>query len=139
MKKQNKNTSLNDGWVDVHDEALMIELGIHPPMAQPRDPSVWTKTNKEKKELARVKRLFKGKMHCGIVPVKRSTCKAKLIVQLKKNKKFPYTTYSIICYQHEIPGILSKYSELNKQTGCMKSLVSKYNYNGRNYQSNELP
>ena len=33
-----------DFWVDVHDDAQMVELGIRPPSLAPRDPSVWTKT-----------------------------------------------------------------------------------------------
>ena len=33
-----------DFWVDVRDDAQMVELGIRPPLLEPRDPSVWTKT-----------------------------------------------------------------------------------------------
>lgn len=40
-------------WVDVHNSDLMISLGIHPKYATPRDPSVWTKTPKEKALLAK--------------------------------------------------------------------------------------
>lgn len=129
----------DDCWVNVHDEALMIELGIHPPKAAPRDPSVWTKTPKEKRLLATMRRIHKGEMHFNMAPVKSIPVRAKLIIQLKKNRRFPHTTYSTTCWQHQIDNILSRYYEKNRKTGCMESVVSKYVYNGRTYKPDERP
>ena len=38
----------DENWVDVHDDELMVSLGIRYPKAKPRDPSVWNKTDEEK-------------------------------------------------------------------------------------------
>ena len=46
MKEENVKSPIKatqgdeDRWVDVHDDALMVELGIYPRPATPRDPSV---------------------------------------------------------------------------------------------------
>lgn len=139
MKQTNTEvTQLEDqSWVDVHDEDLMIALGIHPPFAALKDPYVWTKTYKEKKLLAGVK--HKTRMHFSIGPIRSIPVKAKLIIYLRKNKRFPKTTYSIVCWQHEIPFILSQYSIRNKHTNAFDSIVIKYVYNGRTYNPGELP
>ena len=55
MKEENVKSPIKatqgdeDRWVDVHDDALMVELGIHPRPVTPRDPSVWSKSKQEKK------------------------------------------------------------------------------------------
>jgi len=141
MKKEVKKVIQHeeDCWVNVHDDALMVELGIRPPKAVPRDPSVWTKTLKEKKLIASMKSQHKGKMHSVISSRRVIPVRAKLIIQLKKNRKFPHTTYSTICWQHQISDILSRYCIVNKKTNCIESVVSKYYYNGRTYKPNELP
>lgn len=136
MSNKKKPTQPGDSWVDVHDEELMIKLGIHPPKFQSIN---FTKSPKEKKALANVRNSCKGKMHWGGVSHRSIPVKAKLIIQLEKNKRFPNTTYSTICYQHQIPEILSKYVATNKKTGLVRSIVSKYSYNGRTYRPNELP
>lgn len=65
MKKENvKSPSKatqgdSDPWVNVHDDELMIKLGIRPPHLVPRDPSVWTKTPYEKKLLKSLRRVHK--------------------------------------------------------------------------------
>lgn len=41
--------------VDVHDQELMIELGIHPNYRFNRDPNVWSKTPYEKELLKKAK------------------------------------------------------------------------------------
>jgi len=141
MKKEVKKVIQHeeDCWVDVHDDALMVELGIRPPKAVPRDSSVWTKTLKEKKLLASMKSQHKGRMHFSIAPTRIIPVRAKLIIQLKKNRIFPHTTYSTICWQHQISDILSRYYIVNKKTKCIEPIVSKYYYNGRTYKPNELP
>lgn len=131
--------SEEDLWVDVHDRELMIELGIHPPYAVPRDPSVWTKTPYEKRVLRSERCKHKERIHFHTVPRKSIPVRAKLIIYLKKNKKFPNTTYSTKCWQHEIGDILFRYYQINKKTGVSESLVSKYIYNGKTYSPNERP
>lgn len=44
--------------VDVHDQKLMIELGIHPNYKFERDPTVWSKTPQEKELLKKAKHRF---------------------------------------------------------------------------------
>ena len=145
MKQENVKSpskaprSEEDLWVDVHDDELMIELGIRPPHLVPRDPSVWTKTPYEKKLLKSLRRIHKGRIYFHSVPRKSIPVRAKLIIQLKKNKKFPHTTYSTECWQHEIGDILFRYYQTNKKTGFSESLVSKYIYNGKTYSPNERP
>lgn len=121
-----------DRWVDVHDDELMIELGIRPPHAIPRDKTVWTKTPSEKQALKVERCKHKGRIHFQNPPRKSIPVKDKLIIYLKKNKKFANTTYSTKCWQHEIGDILLNYC----QDEC---LVAKYFYNGKTYAPNERP
>lgn len=136
-KKPNKTS--NSGWVDVHDDALMVELGIRPKSLSPKDPNVWTKTNQERKLLRNLKRSHKEKIHIGSIPEKVIPVKAKLIIQLKRNNKFPNTTYSMICDMHKISNILNSFMQYDKQSKTMINLVAKYKYNGKEYSPNELP
>lgn len=113
--------------INVHDDSKMIELGIRNKVWEGRDPSVWSKTNKEK---AKLKKVHNHKhMHTGVASKKVIPVFAKLIIWLKKNKEFANTTYSKECWQHEIPSKLAFYGDL----------VSKYQYNGKIYRSDELP
>lgn len=130
-------TYKEDIWVDVHDEALMVSLGIHPKQAEPRDESVWTKTPKEKRLLASMRRKSK-KFYGGLTPVKPIPVECKLIIYLKKNKRFPKTTYSVICRQHKIGEHLGRYIIMDKN-GNINSLVDHYYYNGKTYRPNERP
>ena len=142
MKQENNkksNNINNNGWIDVHDDALMVELGIRPKPLSPKDPNVWTKTNQERKLLRNLKRSHKEKIHMGSIPEKVIPVKAKLIIQLKRNNKFPNTTYSMICYMHKISNILSSFMQYDKQSKTMINLVAKYKYNGKEYSPNELP
>ena len=62
----------------------------------------------------------------------------KLIVTLLKNNTFPKTTYSIKCWQHQIPEMLAKF--WYSKNGYTASLVAKYSWNGRTYRSTkDLP
>lgn len=142
MKQENNKKSNkinNNGWIDVHDDALMVELGIRPKPLSPKDPNVWTKTNQERKLLRNLKRSHKEKIHMGSIPEKVIPVKAKLIIQLKRNNKFPNTTYSMICYMHKISNILSSFMQYDKQSKTMINLVAKYKYNDKEYSPNELP
>lgn len=145
MKKENIQSPSKapqrdeDRWVDVHNDALMVELGIRPAMLSPRDKTVWTKTPNERRLLKSLRRSGKGRIHFHSVPEKSIPVRTKLIIQLIKNDKFPKTTYSTECWQHEIKNILLQYYKRNKKTGVNECLVSKYTYNGKTYAPNERP
>lgn len=128
-----------DRWVDVHDDELMIELGIRPPHVSPRDSNVWTKTPYEKRILKAERCKHREKIHFNISPRKSIPVRAKLIIYLKSNKKFSNTVYSTECWQHEIGDILSNYYAKNRKTGYNEYLVSKYTYNGKTYSPEERP
>ena len=141
MKQENIKETFNssDNYeINVHDDELMIKLGIRPPHLSLRDSSVWTKTPHEKKLLQSERRKHKEKIHFHSVPHKSIPVLAKLIIHLKKNDKFPYTTYSTKCWQHDIPNIISKYYQKDK-TGANVCLVTKYTYNGKTYNPDERP
>ena len=137
MKEENVKSPIKaaqgdeDRWVDVHDDALMVELGIHPRPVTPRD--------QEKKILRTLRGAHKGKMHLGTSPRKVIPVRAKLIVQLKKNKRFPYTTYSTICGMHQIGDVLNFFHQWDRQNRMMVSVVAKYTFNGKTYTPNERP
>lgn len=145
MKKENlqspsKATQRDeDRWVDVHNDALMIELGIRLATRTPRDKSVWSKTPYERRLLKTLRRSSKERIHFHSIPEKSIPVRAKLIIYLKSNDKFPKTTYSTECWQHEIRSILSGYYQKAKKTGLAESLVVKYVYNGKTYGPNEKP
>lgn len=131
MKKEVKKRNEGDkpeGWVDVTDDNQMRANGFFRPFDQaPRDPDVWTKTAKERKAIKA--KSWKNMGHFNSCPRKFIQVRDKLIIQLKKNKEYPKTTYSIECWQSDIPEILSKYIfTKNKQT---QSLVSWYKFNGK--------
>ncbi len=145
MKKKNNKSpvkapqSEQDLWVNVHDDVQMINLGIQPPYLTPRDESVWTKTDHERNLLRTLRHSYKGDSHFHTLPVKPIPVRDKLIIQLKKNKQFSKTTYSMECWQYEIGELLSKYNTINRKTGLEESLVLKYSFNGKTYSVNERP
>lgn len=145
MKKENTQSPSKasqreeDRWVDVHDDALMIELGIRPAAPAPRDKSVWTKTPYEQRLLKSLRRGSKERIYFHTIPGKSIPVRAKLVIQLKKNDKFPKTTYSTECWQHEIRSILLNFYQKDKKTGFNECLVSKYSYNEKTYGPNEKP
>lgn len=122
-------------WVDVHNDELMISLGIRPPHLIQRNPSVWKKSEQEKKILKSRRRIHKREMHFNSVPQKSIPVIAKLIIYLRKNNQFSRTTYSTKCWQHDVDDILSNYRDSNSG----ESLVLKYVYNNITYQPNERP
>ncbi len=139
-QEKTKSTHRKDSWVDVHDDALMVELGIRQPNATPRDKTVWTKTPNEKRILRNMRNsVRKEKIHFYTVPNKSIPVWDKLIIYLKKNKTFPNTTYSTKCWMHEIGDILSMYNQYNKKTDFYDNLVVKYSYNGKTYKPEERP
>lgn len=145
MKKENTkspNQAIQrdeDRWINVYDDALMIEMGIRPLHVFPRDKTVWTKTPNEKRLLKILRKSCKERIYFHTIPTKSIPVRAKLIIQLKKNDKYPKTTYSIECWQHEIGSILSNFYHENKVSKRIENLVSKYSYNGKTYSVTERP
>lgn len=123
--------------VNIHNDDEMRKNGLWRPYnVTPRDPDVWTKTNKERKLLNKLKYSWKKKdMHFWNIPEKRGTVTAKLIIQLKKNNKFDKTTYSFICRNSEIKNFLNNFTSHNHKTGKVHNYVAKYSYNGKTYFS----
>lgn len=143
MKKEkieNKqvNTAPKAQPVNVHDDYLMVELGIRPKHVPEKDNTVWTKTASEKRALKVLKRSIKGDSHFHAIPIKPIPVRAKLIIYVEKGS-FPKTTYSTECWQHEIYDILSKFTVKNKKTEVNEIKVIKFNYNGKNYKFGERP
>ncbi len=129
------------GWIDIHDDDVMRANGLWRPYdVTPRDPSVWTKTNAERKLIKKLRGTWKGlDLHFHNVPRKFIQVPGKLIIQLKKNKTYPKTTYSIKCWQSDIPEILAKYTITDKKTKTSITAVAKYKWNGKTYSPAELP
>lgn len=123
-------------FTNVHDDELMVRLGIRqPPFLGVEHVS---KTKDEKRQLGKLRCRHKGKMHFSIPKKRNIPVVDNLIVWLKKNNIFKDTTYSKKCYQHEIPQILSFFHVLSKK-GNDQNFILKYYYNGKMYKPNELP
>lgn len=137
MKKDEKDS----GWIDVHNDDVMRANGLWRPYdVTPRDPSVWTKTPAERRLLKKLRGTWKGlNMHFYNIPHKFIQVPGKLIIQLKKNKVYPKTTYSIECWQSDIPEILANYIELDNKTKTTRSVIATYKWNGKTYSPTELP
>lgn len=102
MKKEEKK---EEKKVDITNDAEMVMLGIRPRLVTPRDPSVWTKTEKERKAW-RSQRRFPAPSTQWAPPTKPSKFVGRLIVHVKGLEK---TTYSHDCYESDLSYILGKY------------------------------
>lgn len=138
MKETKKSTKKpikreENRWIDVHNDAVMREMGfLRPYLQAPRDKSVWTKTKAEKMALAKVKHKCKGDMHFHSIPSQSAKFTARLIVNLRKNKHFPKSTYSFECSNNNVSNILENFIVTDSK-GYAKSLIVKYYYNGQTY------
>lgn len=132
-------------WVDVHNDDLMVSLGIRPANLEPKDPFVWTKNAKEKRILKRLRNRYKHSLKSGSVYTPKAIpVYTKLIILTKPSKRYTFntksgkifykTTFSTICGQRDIPRILSNYVSENG-----KNLVIKYYWNGKWYKATERP
>lgn len=134
MAKKLNSGDRDTSWVDVHNDELMVMLGIRCPNLQPRDPSVWTKTPREKKELKKMRLRHKHiKLTGGVCPIKSIPVMSKLIVQII-GKNVPKTTFSYECLQSDIPRILCQH--VNEKG---ESIVRYYKWNGKEYSPKTLP
>ena len=102
MKKEEKK---EEKKVDITNDAQMVMLGIRPQLLAPRDPSVWTKTEKERKAWKKQRR-FPAPNTQWAPPTKSSRFTGRLIVQVQGMDK---TTYSHNCPESDLSYILSKY------------------------------
>ena len=118
MKKKSKEEINSE--VDVHDDKLMISLGIRAPHYIEPD---FTKTKQEKALLKKV-RTKNDMKYSGLGLYKRpSTCYAKLIVYIEPIDGTNDTTFSCMCYQHQINSIIK----------TMYPTFVKYYFNGTTY------
>lgn len=101
MKKEEKKVDP----VNVNNDAEMVALGIRNPFVQPRDPSVWTKTEKERKAW-RKQRNFPAPDSRWAAPIRVSRFTGRLIVHVKGMDK---TTYSHTCPDTDVQYLLGKY------------------------------
>lgn len=101
MKKDEKKIEP----VDVNNDAQMVAFGIRPPHLKPRDPSVWSKTEKERKAWKK-QRHFPAPNTRWAPPVKPSKFVGRLIVHVRGLEK---TTYRHDCPETDLPYLLGKY------------------------------
>lgn len=126
MAKQQKRKELAP--INVKDQQEMINLGLHPKMRVLND---FSKTPEEREKLVKMRRkLGRGfynqrwmKHEKPIIPVY-----GKLIVYV-----YGEDTKSYTCNQADIPEILTRL-----KAGFTKK-VTKYSWNGRTYEGNQLP
>lgn len=135
--------------VSINDKDFMISLGIHPKNAEPRDPSVWTKTAKEKSDAKKMRLRHKKDRLTGSIGYNvRVPFYDRLIVHIKADTNYALrknvdgtpdtstikTTHSIHCCQSDIPFILAKFVNSKGH-----NIVTKYRWNGKTYSPSELP
>lgn len=91
--------------VNVNNDAEMVSLGIRPKPLRPRDPSVWSKTEKEREAWKKCRR-FPAPNYGWAPPTKASKFTGQLIVHVKGMDK---TTYKHNCSEADLSYILGKY------------------------------
>lgn len=142
MKKdfsKKSNPVEENRWINVHDDDIIKEMGFNRPELQAtRDKSVWTKTSQERRLLRRYAKWGKdGYFHSS--PFKMIPVKSRLIVYLTKNNGFEKSTHSIVCWQHDIPAIISRFCKYDPKTESYINVVRKYSWNGKTYDPSEIP
>lgn len=95
--------------VDVTNDAECIALGLRLPKRQPRDPSIWTKSNRDRQLIKKYKKSSSLADIGWAAPKRESKLVDKLIVNVKDN---PKTTY---CYKNcldtNVSYILDRYEK----------------------------
>lgn len=121
-----------EGWINVHDEALMISLGMHPRNWIAPD---FSKTHKEKVALKKA-RLASDEVSHSSINFKEASFPlyTKVIVILKKNDNFKERVHSRKLWMYQLANYLSQFC-----TKKGKSVVDHYIYNGKTYYPGELP
>lgn len=145
VKSPKKGTpDVEDIRIDIYNDDELRANGIWRPFdVTPRDPSVWTKTKKEKEAVRIMRAKWKNRGHFPYLGKKQVNIRAKLIIYLNKDKNkykgFDKSVISTECYPHNIDDILLKYVVHNKRLNRPENLVLKYSYNGKTYAPNERP
>lgn len=142
--KEKKNSTKEIEPIDIHSDVEKDAAGIlwyKPGFV--RDPSVWTKTDKEKKALKKAKNSYHGKFLSSWNFTKpHIPCYGNIIIELYKstNKNCPSkTTISIYCGQSDIPEILDRHDFVSVKGENVPGNVRRYKWNGKWYGRNELP
>lgn len=123
MKKEKKE----EKRVNVNNDLEMVSLGIRNKKLTPRDPSVWTKTDKEREAWKKQRRFPAPSSRWGSEK-RYPKFNGRLILHVKYSDK---TTYSHSCYEEDIPYIIGKY----KSGKCS---VTKVWWNGKDVSSKYL-
>lgn len=124
--------------VDVANDDQMVALKLRNPKVSQRDPSVWSKTEEEKKSLKYFRGLFNFNTSNWAAPRYKIGTPSKLIVFLKgfkrveKGEPRPKSTVTHICVNSEVEDILSSYKKQNLE-------IVKYVWQGKTYRANEVP
>lgn len=113
--------------VDVMDNEMMVREGLRQPNRVPRDPSVWTKTEKEKRLWKKYRR-FPAPNSCWAGPEKTGGLPGKLIIQVKGLEK---STYCHNCLTTDVRYLLSKYK-------TERSSIVKSSWNGCTFDPERL-
>lgn len=137
--ERSKKKFYGDSGVDIHNDKVMISLGIRAKDLETKDNSAWEKTDQERKLLKSLRHSHKGKIGISTAPRKYIPVEAKLIIYLKKNKYFPNTTYSTICNMAYISDVLRQYCKYDNILKSTVNYVAKYSYNGKTYSPKERP
>lgn len=114
----------------ITDDDWMVAEGLRSPNVQPRDLSVWIKTDEEKEQIRKLKRQKYHITRGSAGGRKHIPIYLKLVVQVRGWEK---TTYSLKCWQADIPRIIGNFN-----TGDGKEVI-KYQWNGKTYKPNEVP
>lgn len=96
--------------VNIHNDQECIDLGLRLPKRVPRDPSIWTKSSKDKRALKAIKKTVKTPNLGWAPPQKESRLSETLIINVKD---YPKTTYTFKnCPETNIDYILNKYKDV---------------------------
>lgn len=108
--------------VDVTNNEMMIQEGLRQPNRVPRDPSVWSKTEKERRLWRKYRRVAIPNQS-WTAPEKTGGLPGKLIIQVRGLGK---TTYAYKCLTTDVRYLLSKYK-------TNYSSIVKSSWNGKTF------
>lgn len=119
--------------VNVHNDAEMVGLKLRKPVATPRDPNIWTKSDLEKKVLASWRSSGLDLSTGVAAPSVATGFTGKLVIYLTKlPSKSHKSTLSFTCDRSDIDSILREC--------CNRGVeIVKYSWNGRTYKGKEVP
>lgn len=113
--------------VDITNDEMMIREGLRQPIQTPRDPSVWTKTEKEKRLWKKYRRVLAPNTRWAS-PEKSNGLPGKLIIQVRGLEQ---STYSHKCLTTDVLYLLSKYK-------TESSSIVKSSWNGQTFDPEHI-